>query len=57
MTSPIAKPLPTLVQGFFAEHLIAERQLSSCTVASYRDSLRLLLVYVHKQTRREPTSA
>jgi integrase/recombinase XerD len=54
MTKPSANPLPTLVQGFFARHLIAERQLSPCTVASYRDTLRLLLGYVHKQTRRDP---
>ncbi len=43
MTKPAANPLPILVQGFFAQHLIAERQLSPCTVASYRDTLRLLL--------------
>ena len=38
MTKPTVNPLPTLVQGFFAQHLIAERQLSPCTVASYRDT-------------------
>ncbi len=50
----MTKPLPSLVQNFFAQHLISERQLSPCTVASYRDTLRLLLGYVHKQTRRDP---
>lgn len=54
MRKPIPNALPVLVQGFFAQHLIAERQLSPCTVASYRDTLRLLLAYVHQQTRRQP---
>jgi site-specific recombinase XerD len=47
-----ANPLPSLVQNFFVEHLIATRQMSPCTVASYRDSLRLLLNYVELQTHR-----
>ncbi len=46
--------LAALVQSFFAQHLTHERQLSPCTVESYRDSLRLLLAYVQKQTRRQP---
>jgi integrase/recombinase XerD len=54
MTSLTANPLPALVQGFFAHYLIQQRQLSPCTIASYRDSLRLLLAYVQKQTRRAP---
>ena len=28
MTKPTANPLPALVEGFFAQHLIHERQLS-----------------------------
>jgi site-specific recombinase XerD len=54
MTKPTANPLPALVHGFFAQHLTNERQLSPCTVASYRDTFRLLLAYVQDQTRREP---
>src|SRR5437867_3871823 len=50
-----ANPLPTFVQNFFAQHLIAERQVSPCTVASYRDSFRLLLNYVQAQTHRSPS--
>ena len=50
MTKPTANPLPALVQGFFAQHLTNERQLSLCTVASYRDTFRLLLAYVQDQT-------
>jgi len=54
MTPLTANPLPALVQSFFADYLIHQRQLSPCTIASYRDSLRLLLAYVQKQTRRQP---
>jgi site-specific recombinase XerD len=54
MTKLTVNPLPALVQSFFAHYLIHQRQLSPCTIASYRDSLRLLLAYVQKQTRRQP---
>jgi site-specific recombinase XerD len=36
---------PTL-QGFFTDRLLRQRQVSPRTIASYRDSLRLLLDYV-----------
>jgi site-specific recombinase XerC len=45
-------PLPALLENFFTQHLITERQLSPCTVASYRDACRLLLHYVETQTHR-----
>ena len=32
-------------QAFFAERLICQRQASPHTVAAYRDTLRLLLVF------------
>ncbi len=54
MTKPTPNPLPALVQTFFTQHLTNQRQLSPCTVASYRDTFRLLLAYVRDQTRREP---
>jgi len=38
MTKSPVNPLPALVQNFFARHWVAERQLSPCTVASYRDT-------------------
>lgn len=47
-----ANPLPTWVQLFFTQHLMAERQLSPCTVASYRDTFRLLFHYLEGQNRR-----
>lgn len=55
MTKPTPNPLPVLVQQFFAQHLVNERQLSPCTVASYRDTFRLLLSYLQSQIRRGPS--
>jgi len=52
MTKPRGNPLPALGQHFFAQHLVAERQLSPCTVASYRNTFRLLLGDGQAQTRR-----
>jgi len=43
-----------LLQGFFLEHLVANKQASTQTVASYRDSFRLLLQYIHQHLKIEP---
>lgn len=42
-----------LLQRFFTEHLVAQRNLSRHTLTAYRDSFRLLLTYLSAQ-RREP---
>ncbi|HXY44300.1 MAG TPA: tyrosine-type recombinase/integrase [Acidimicrobiales bacterium] len=42
------------VQSFFTERLLKQRQASSQTIASYRDSLRLLLVFVQHETGKLP---
>lgn len=47
--------LAGLLQAFFCQHLIAQRDVSQATVRSYRDTFRLLLGYVQAQTRRKPT--
>lgn len=52
MIKSAANPLPALVQHFFTQYLVAQRRLSPCTVASYRDTFRLLLSYVQGQTYR-----
>jgi site-specific recombinase XerD len=44
---------PTL-QAFFTDRLIQQRQASPQTIASYRDTLRLLLTFVHQRTRKMP---
>jgi integrase/recombinase XerD len=45
---------PTL-QAFFTDRLIAQRRASTCTIASYRDTLRLLLQYAQQQTGTAPS--
>ena len=44
---------PTL-QAFFTERLAKQRQASPRTIAAYRDTLKLLLAYVHHQTGQLP---
>jgi site-specific recombinase XerD len=44
---------PTL-QAFFTDRLGKQRQASPRTVAAYRDTLRLLLKFVHQQTGKLP---
>ena len=44
-------PLPSLLQRFFAEHLIAQRGLSPQTIAAYRDTFRLLLRFLSDRLR------
>ena len=49
------RTLPVHVQRFFAERLVAQKEASPHTVASYRDTFRLLLVYASRQLGRQPT--
>ncbi len=44
---------PTL-QAFFTDRLITERNASPETIASYRDTMRLLLNYAHDHTGKAP---
>ena len=44
---------PTL-QAFFTDRLIQQRQASPQTIAAYRDTLRLLLTFVHQRTGKMP---
>lgn len=48
-------PLADWIQPFFSQWLHAQRQLSPATIASYRDTLHLLLNYVQDQTHRPPS--
>ena len=40
---------PTLLETFFTRRLIAQRRASPHTIASYRDTFRLLLQFADKQ--------
>ena len=46
---------PTL-QGFFTERLIGQRQASPHTIASYRDTFRLLLGFAQRRTGKSPSA-
>ena len=48
-------PLPTYLQRFFTERLGTQLKASPNTVASYRDTFRLLLKYAAGRLRRQPT--
>ncbi|EPR75458.1 putative integrase/recombinase [Leifsonia rubra CMS 76R] len=45
---------PTL-QAFFTTRLISQRQVSSHTIASYRDTFRLLFTFVSKRIGKQPS--
>jgi len=44
-----------LLQRFFTERLINQRNVSSHTIACYRDTFRLLLEFIHRQRHRVPS--
>jgi integrase/recombinase XerD len=46
--------LAPVLQAFFTQRLIAQRQVSSHTIAAYRDTFRLLLGFAQQRTGTEP---
>jgi site-specific recombinase XerD len=49
----MSKVAPTL-ESFFTDRLARQRQASPRTVASYRDALKLLVIFVHNRTGKVP---
>lgn len=47
--------LPALLQAFFLDRLLRERQASPNTVVAYRDSFRLLLGFARERLGKEPS--
>jgi site-specific recombinase XerD len=47
---------PTLLERFFTQRLMQQRQASTHTIASYRDTFRLLLQFAQKRLRRAPSA-
>ena len=47
--------LAPVMEGFFTERLIGQRRASAHTVASYRDTFRLLLGFAHDRTGKAPS--
>jgi site-specific recombinase XerD len=48
-------PLSALLQSFFTDRLISQRQVSPHTIASYRDTFRLLFRFAHRQLNKPPS--
>lgn len=44
----------SLLTVFFTQYLMQQRQVSPHTIASYRDTFRLLVAYVHKSLGKPP---
>ena len=51
-----AKTFPALLEAFFTDWLMKERQVSSNTIASYRDTFRLLLRYLKEHFNKCPSN-
>ena len=47
--------LAPILQSFFTERLHQQRQASAHTIATYRDAIRLLVVYAADQTAKAPS--
>jgi len=46
----------SLLEGYFTQRLMQQRQASAHTIASYRDTFRLLLLFVQKRLRKAPST-
>jgi len=55
MNKPSLPPLGPWVQDFFCQRLQSQQQVSPHTIASYRDTLRLLLAFVEQKTGQPPS--
>ncbi|MGI9485502.1 MAG: tyrosine-type recombinase/integrase [Geminicoccaceae bacterium] len=47
---------PVLLEGFFMDRLLRQRQVSPHTLVSYRDTFRLLLQYAQQRLRKAPST-
>jgi len=47
--------LSTVIQGFFSDRLVRQKGSSPHTIASYRDTIRLLLTFTSQRTGKQPT--
>jgi site-specific recombinase XerD len=53
---PVMTLIAATLQAFFTDRLTRQRQVSPRTIAAYRDTLRLLLGFVHQQTATMPAA-
>jgi site-specific recombinase XerD len=47
---------PALLQAFFTDRLCHQRQASRHTIASYRDTFRLLLAFAERRLKKQPSA-
>ena len=47
---------PTLLERYFTQRLVQQRQASAHTIASYRDTFRLLLQFAQRRLHRAPSA-
>ena len=47
---------PGLLEGFFIDRLLRQRQASPNTIASYRDTFRLLLKFAQQRLKKAPST-
>ena len=45
-----------LLERFFTQRLMQQRRASAHTIASYRDTFKMLLQFVHKRLRKAPSA-
>ena len=50
-----ASRFPALLEAFFVDRLIRQRQASAHTITSYRDTFRLLLQYAQQRLGKAPS--
>ena len=48
--------LARLLEAFFTDRLMRQRKASPHTIASYRDTFRLLLCFAERRLKREPSA-
>lgn len=51
-----APSFPALLQAFFTDRLMLQQQVSGHTIASYRDTFRLLLAFAQQQLHKAPST-
>lgn len=56
MKRPANTQLPKLIESFFRHRLVAQRNASSATVATFRDALRLLVVFAAERSGKAPSA-
>ena len=52
---PTGADLPALIEAFFSKRLMAQRRASPHTIASYRDTFRLLFQFAQERLKRSPS--